>query len=153
MKRILEIIKRVDNDSIGLFLLKEEEDPIRKIDVFITPERNSWLRTGRVIMEKIKSEDYRKVVAFSIDATPVISLKSFDVHYLRESIKNGFLFLEVECREDGYPELKDGQLIIYKQLSYLVPNITPAEALERIKQLNENFTNNHKLTPGLHESS
>ena len=152
MKKILEIIKRVDNDAIGLFLLKEEQEPINKMDVFINPKRTSWLRAdGRY--EIIRNEDYRKVVAFSINATPVITLESFDVHYLRESIKNGFPFLEVECREDGYPELKDGQLIIYKQLSYLVPNITPAEALERIKQLNENFTNNHKLTPGLHESS
>jgi hypothetical protein len=152
MRARLEIIRRVDNDSIGLFLLKE--DTTYHIgDVFINPKRNSWLRMDKGRKEILEGDDYRKVVAFNINATPVITLKAIDVTYLRNCLKDGFPFLEVECREDGYPELTDGHLIVHDRLTCLVPNITPAEALERIKQLNENFTNNHKLTPGLHESS
>lgn len=152
MKKILEIIRRVDNDSIGLFLSREEQEPIENLDVFIDPDRKSWLRAdGR--QDQIRKQDYRKVVAFNISGSPAITLKSSDVSMIRNSLKDGFPFLEIECDEKGYPALYQGGLMVYRQLEQLIPNITPAEALERIKQLNEHFTNNHKLTPGLHESS
>lgn len=151
MKRILEIINKGSEPC--LFTLSNETT-YNLGDVFLQPDRVLWQRLQVQNKEIIEQNpEYRKVVAFNINATPVITLKAIDVTYLRNCLKDGFPFLEVECREDGYPELKNGHLIVHDRLTCLVPNITPAEALERIKQLNENFTNNHKLTPGLHESS
>jgi hypothetical protein len=155
MKTILEIIKKKQSDTIGLFSLKKHTTYHTR-DVFINPERNHWSRldTTTNTLETFEEKDYRKVVAFNLNAIPVIKIYDEDAKILNNHLEEGFPFLEVECREDGYPLLtEDNRLIVYDRLTFFTSNITPEEALERIKEFNESFTNNHKLTPGLHESS
>lgn len=152
MKRILEIIGK-NESTIGLFELKKETT-YKNMDIFLNPNRDSWLRLSNDNKEKIKEFDYRKVVAFSLTSDPAKHLQTSDQTLLRNYIKDGYNFLEVECNEDGYPVLADECLIIYQKLSSNpVKNLTPAEALQKIKEFNEQYTNNHKFTPGLHESS
>lgn len=151
MKTILEIIKKKENNtSIGLFSLKENTT-YEDNEIFINPERNNWSRINGANIELFKEKDYRKVVAFNLTADPAIRINDKDAELLNNYLEEGKIFLEVKCGENGYPIVdNDRSLIIYQALEMLVPNITPAEALERIKQFNENFTNNHKFTSGLH---
>ena len=129
-----------------------------------TFEKNNIIVTNSGRLDRLmrnsefkSSEDDMNV--FKVIALPInnvsdfkgISLSSAHKTILRKAFDKGEIYLEIECNQDGYP---DGSLIIYGTSStFSHINITPTEALERIKQFNETYTNNHKLTPGLHESS
>lgn len=153
MKKIVEIIKKSDNkDIIGIFDLKQETT-YKNMDIFLNPNRDSWNRLSSNNSKIIKEDDYRKVIAFSLNSLPALTLNNSDQSFLNKCLKDGYNFLEIECHEDGYPNLKNGNLIIYDKLISPKVTFTPTEALQRIKEFNEQYTNNHKLTPGLHESS
>ena len=151
MKRILEIIERVGNDTIGLFELKEETT-YNNMEIFINPDRRYWTRMEQDKLEELKEKDYRKVLASSLTSAPNITLRSSEIALLRTCLKDGTPFIEVDCDEKGYPILNDGVLVFYRTFKSPPITFSPAEALERIKQFNESYNNNHKLTPGLYES-
>jgi len=139
----------------GICLISLRPKKFEKNDIVTT---NSG-HLDRLLRESefISSEDDMNV--FKVIALPInnvtafkgISLNGSHKIILKKAFDKGEIYLEIECNEDGYP---DGSLIIYGTSStFSHINITPTEALERIKQFNETYTNNHKLTPGLHESS
>ena len=153
MKRILEILQKKQSEYIFLSDLRNET-PYNKMDVFINPERNCFLRCEDKKEDVIKEQDYRRVLVSNLNVTPVITLKDNVIKYLRDCLKDGYQFLEVECKESGYPLLTyDGELVVSDKLKTAPITFSPTEALERIKKFNESYNNNHKLTPGLHESS
>jgi hypothetical protein len=129
-------------------------------------ERNDITLTGsghldRLVRESEITDAMTDDNVFKVIALPISNVSDFkgvtiaskDKRILKDSLDAGETYLEIECTEHGYP-YQDDRLIIYRASSTLIiSNLTPAEALERIKQFNEEYTNNHKLTPGLHESS
>lgn len=142
MKRILEIIEKNEN-TIGLFELKKETT-YKNMDIFLNPNRDSWIRYSTDRSEQFKELDYRRVLAFSLTSDPAKHLQISDQTLLRNYIKDGYKFLEVECNEDGYPVFANDCLIIYQKLSSNpVKNLTPAEALQKIKEFNERNSKNN----------
>lgn len=70
-----------------------------------------------------------------------IFIESKDRKTLKKLYSDGEIYLEIECNLEGYPDKK---LIIYKSSSHLTdPNLTPAEALKRIQEFNENNIRNN----------
>jgi hypothetical protein len=148
-------IVQIKEYSSGLCLISLRPKEFKRNDITVTGSGNLDRLMSK--SEFKSSEDDMNV--FKVIALPInnvtafkgISLSGPNKVELKEAFKNGKIYLEIECNEDGYP---NGSLTIYGMSSrFSRLNITPTEALERIKQFNEKYTNNHKLTPGLHESS
>ena len=151
MREIVQI-KKYDG---GLCLISLRSKTFEKNDIIVTNSGS----LDRLLRESEFRSSEDDINVFKVIALPInnvsafkgISLSSTYKIILKKAFDKGEFYLEIECNQDGYP---DGLLTIYgtsSVFSYI--NITPTEALERIKQFNETYTNNHKLTPGLHESS
>jgi hypothetical protein len=148
-------IVQIKEYSSGLCLISLRPKKFKRNDIVVS--NAGYLDRLMSESEFIKSEEDMNI--FKVIALPMTNVTAFKGitlgTYHKKLLKNAFdkeeIYLEIECNEDGYP---NGSLTIYGMSSrFSRLNITPTEALERIKQFNEKYTNNHKLTPGLHESS
>jgi hypothetical protein len=142
MKRILEIINKGSEPC--LFTLSNETT-YNLGDVFLQPDRVLWQRLQVQNKEIIEQNpEYRKVVAFNITTSPPIFLHSDDQKILKKCVEKGHNFLEVDCDENGYPFLGiSGRLDILNTLRSASISMTPTEALQKIKELNESKTRNN----------
>lgn len=158
MKETVRIAK-ADNNKICLFSLRKKF--LKNFDIVAELNDNNHLKrvtTTDQIDKAIANPDIVKVLAVDLSGVgPCISLAYEDATRLQAAYDQGLEYVEIECHEDGYPVLTNHRMTIYDFSSFALDEssiiLTPTEALERIKQFNEKYTNNHKLTPGLHESS
>lgn len=155
MKEIVRIIYR-PNGSIILTSLRKKHFDDREISVDFSNINYGLERVlSSSIEEATNNPNKHKLIAWTQESFPAVTINDSDKEELKVAIDQRLNYAEIECNDDGYPILNnERRLVIYAYYSDL-PNIilSPTDALERIKQFNEKYTNNHKLTPGLHESS
>lgn len=152
MKEIVKITKGGTGKTI-ITLITLREKLLKHQDIVMKP-CGTFTRVHTDTYSNYMSDDsILKVVGIHMhQCLPATSIRK-DNKLLLEEYEKGNIYVQLECNEDGYPILdSDSKLIIYGFYSSNT-SITPQEALERIQQFNEEYTNNHKLTPGLHESS
>ena len=158
MKETVKIAK-TDSNKVCLFSLRKKS--LKNFDIVADLNDNNHLRrvtTTEQIDKAIADPDVIKTIAIHLSGVhPCISIDDEDAKRLETALEQGLEYVEIECHEDGYPVVTNYKMTIYDFCSFVFSesnsNLTPTEALERIKQFNEKYTNNHKLTPGLHESS
>lgn len=150
MKEIVRITLK-NNGAILLTSLREKNFIDREISVNFSDRYHlERVSTDSEKQEAINNPNKHKLIAHSSDIKPIINISDHDQKEFKIVIKQGLEYAEIECDENGYPILDEKNcMIIYAYYSQL----SPSKALERIKEFNEKYTNNHKLTPGLHESS
>jgi hypothetical protein len=141
MKEIVQI-KEYDS-SFCLVSLRPKKLAINNITVSNSGSLDRLGSSGQI---KNAEDDMNvfKVIALSMNNVGNfggISLTNNNKKFIKQLYEEGNIYLEIECNENGYP---DKQLVVYNSFSRIIdPNLTPAEALKRIQELNENNTRNN----------
>lgn len=141
MKEVVKILK-----ANAMVLVSLRDKRLKNQDIMYKSDSKILIRIHDGNMDFYYKSDYPKVVAiFMENCQPATSILNANQRKLISDNYKLNPYVELECDEDGYPILVDGKLVIYRFLSNY-SNLTPDQALEKIKEFNERNSKNNIQT-------